>query len=144
MKQILSPFQQYECFEVDGVDYLVQEYTIIQDKDHLIATIVHNKVILNIYNSTERKSVTITQHNLTTVLIIFNIIRNNNLRHYHSFLLESISGESRYTITPEMDASIAYDKNLCRIAALDVTIKLPHRSHPTLPDPQEPPIANVR
>lgn len=34
MKQILSPFQQYECFEVDGVDYLVVKYTIIQDKDH--------------------------------------------------------------------------------------------------------------
>ena len=33
MKQIFSPFQQYECFEVDGVDYLVREYTIVQDKD---------------------------------------------------------------------------------------------------------------
>ena len=33
MKQILSPFQQYECFEVDGVDYLVREYTIVQDKE---------------------------------------------------------------------------------------------------------------
>ena len=34
MKQILSPFQQYECFEVDGSEFLVQEYTIVQDKDH--------------------------------------------------------------------------------------------------------------
>lgn len=34
MKQMLSPFQQYECFEVDGVDYLVVRYTILQDKDH--------------------------------------------------------------------------------------------------------------
>jgi hypothetical protein len=33
MKQVLSPFQQYECFEVDGVDYLVREYTIVQDKE---------------------------------------------------------------------------------------------------------------
>ena len=33
MKQIFSPFQQYECFEVDGVDYLVREYTIVQDKE---------------------------------------------------------------------------------------------------------------
>ena len=33
MKQILSPFQKYECFEVDGVDYLVVDYTIVQDKD---------------------------------------------------------------------------------------------------------------
>jgi hypothetical protein len=34
MKQILSPFQQYECFEVDGSEFLVQEYTIVQDNDH--------------------------------------------------------------------------------------------------------------
>jgi hypothetical protein len=34
MKQILSPFQQYECFEVDGSEFLVQEYTIVQDKDN--------------------------------------------------------------------------------------------------------------
>lgn len=34
MKQILSPFQQYECFEVDGVDYLVREYTIVQDSEY--------------------------------------------------------------------------------------------------------------
>jgi hypothetical protein len=33
MKQIFSPFQKYECFEVDGVDYLVVDYTIVQDKD---------------------------------------------------------------------------------------------------------------
>jgi hypothetical protein len=33
MKQVLSPFQQYECFEVDGVAYLVREYTIVQDKE---------------------------------------------------------------------------------------------------------------
>lgn len=33
MMQILSPFQKYECFEVDGVDYLVIDYTIVQDKD---------------------------------------------------------------------------------------------------------------
>ena len=33
MKQIFSPFHQYECFEVDGVDYLVREYTIVQDKE---------------------------------------------------------------------------------------------------------------
>ena len=33
MKQFFSPFQQYECFEVDGVDYLVREYTIVQDKE---------------------------------------------------------------------------------------------------------------
>ena len=33
MKQILSPFQKYECFSVDGVDYLVVDYTIVQDKD---------------------------------------------------------------------------------------------------------------
>jgi hypothetical protein len=33
MKQVFSPFQQYECFEVDGVDYLVREYTIVQDKE---------------------------------------------------------------------------------------------------------------
>jgi hypothetical protein len=33
MKQVLSPFQQYECFEVDGVDYLVREYTIVKDKE---------------------------------------------------------------------------------------------------------------
>ena len=33
MKQILSPFQKYECFAVDGVDYLVVDYTIVQDKD---------------------------------------------------------------------------------------------------------------
>ena len=33
MNQIFSPFQQYECFEVDGVDYLVREYTIVQDKE---------------------------------------------------------------------------------------------------------------
>ena len=32
--QILSPFQKYECFEVDGVDYLVIDYTIIQDCDY--------------------------------------------------------------------------------------------------------------
>ena len=37
MKQIFSPFQQYECFEVDGVEYLVQEYTIVQDnQDKLV------------------------------------------------------------------------------------------------------------
>ena len=37
MKQIFSPFQQYECFEVDGVEFLVQEYTIVQDnKDKLV------------------------------------------------------------------------------------------------------------
>ncbi len=36
MKQIFSPFQQYECFQVDGIDYLVLEYTIVQDsKDQL-------------------------------------------------------------------------------------------------------------
>ena len=34
MKQILSPFQQYECFQVEGVDYLVLKYTIIKDQDH--------------------------------------------------------------------------------------------------------------
>ena len=33
MKQVLSPFQQYECFEVDGVAYLVREYTIVKDKE---------------------------------------------------------------------------------------------------------------
>jgi hypothetical protein len=33
MKQIFSPFQQYECFEVDGVEFLVREYTIVQDKE---------------------------------------------------------------------------------------------------------------
>jgi hypothetical protein len=33
MRQILSPFQKYECFAVDGVDYLVVDYTIVQDKD---------------------------------------------------------------------------------------------------------------
>ena len=37
MKQIFSPFQQYECFQVDGVDYLVLDYTIVQDsKDQLV------------------------------------------------------------------------------------------------------------
>ena len=34
MKQILSPFQQYECFEVDSVDYMEREYTIVKDKEH--------------------------------------------------------------------------------------------------------------
>ena len=33
MRQIFSPFQKYECFAVGGVDYLVIDYTIIQDKD---------------------------------------------------------------------------------------------------------------
>ena len=33
MKQIFAPFQQYECFEVDGVQFLVLEYNIIQDKE---------------------------------------------------------------------------------------------------------------
>ena len=33
MKQILSPFQKYECFSVDGTDYIVTDVTIIQDKD---------------------------------------------------------------------------------------------------------------
>ena len=33
MRQIFSPFQKYECFAVDGTDYLVLDYTIIQDKD---------------------------------------------------------------------------------------------------------------
>ena len=33
MKQFFSPFQQYECFAVDGVDYLVREYTIVHDKE---------------------------------------------------------------------------------------------------------------
>ena len=32
MNQILSPFQQYECFEAKGEHYLVLDYTIIQDK----------------------------------------------------------------------------------------------------------------
>ncbi len=31
MKQIFSPFQKFECFQVDGVDYLVLDYTIVQD-----------------------------------------------------------------------------------------------------------------
>ncbi len=30
MKQIFSPFQQYECFRVDGVDYICLDYQIIQ------------------------------------------------------------------------------------------------------------------
>ena len=33
MKQILSPFQQYECFEAKGEQYLVLDYTVIQDKE---------------------------------------------------------------------------------------------------------------
>ena len=33
MRQIFSPFQKYECFSVDGTDYLVVDYTIVQDKD---------------------------------------------------------------------------------------------------------------
>jgi len=33
MKQIFSPFQPLECFEVDGVDYLCLDYQIIQDWD---------------------------------------------------------------------------------------------------------------
>ena len=33
MKQILSPFQQYECFEAKGEQYLVLDYTIILDKE---------------------------------------------------------------------------------------------------------------
>jgi len=64
MKQIFSPFQQYECFEVDGVDYLVREYTIVQDnedklvewasimkikrlKDHKHFTLPISKIITN-------------------------------------------------------------------------------------------------
>ena len=33
MKQIRSPFQQYECFEAKGDQFLVLDYTIIQDKE---------------------------------------------------------------------------------------------------------------
>ena len=33
MKQILSPFQKYECFEAKGEYYLVTDYTIIQDNE---------------------------------------------------------------------------------------------------------------
>lgn len=33
MKQILSPFQQYECFEANGEAFLCIDYTIIQDKE---------------------------------------------------------------------------------------------------------------
>jgi hypothetical protein len=64
MKQIFSPFQQYECFEVDGVEFLVQEYTIVQDnedklvewasemkikrlKDHTHFTLPISKIITN-------------------------------------------------------------------------------------------------
>jgi len=37
MKQIFSPFQQYECFRVDGVDYICLDYQIIQDaQDKLV------------------------------------------------------------------------------------------------------------
>jgi hypothetical protein len=37
MKQIFSPFQPLECFEVDGVDYLCLDYQIIQDwEDKLV------------------------------------------------------------------------------------------------------------
>jgi len=37
MKQILSPFQQYEFFRVDGVDYICLDYQIIQDyEDKLV------------------------------------------------------------------------------------------------------------
>jgi hypothetical protein len=34
MKQIFSPFQPLECFEVDGVDYICLDYRIIQDSEH--------------------------------------------------------------------------------------------------------------
>ncbi len=45
MKQIFSPFQQYECFEVDGVDYLVREYTIVQDnEDKLVEWVSEMKI----------------------------------------------------------------------------------------------------
>lgn len=50
MKQIFSPFQQYECFEVDGVDYLVQEYTIIQDKDHKLVEWCSEMKIKRLYD----------------------------------------------------------------------------------------------
>jgi hypothetical protein len=33
MKQILSPFQKYECFEGNGEAFLCIDYTIIQDKE---------------------------------------------------------------------------------------------------------------
>jgi hypothetical protein len=33
MKQIFSPFQQLECFKVDGVDYICLDYQIIQDAE---------------------------------------------------------------------------------------------------------------
>jgi hypothetical protein len=33
MKQIFAPFQKLECFEVDGVQYLVLDYQIIQDSE---------------------------------------------------------------------------------------------------------------
>lgn len=37
MKQILAPFQIHECFEVDGVQFLVLDYNIVQDnKDKLV------------------------------------------------------------------------------------------------------------
>jgi hypothetical protein len=38
VKQIFSPFQKYECFQVEGVDYLVLDYNIIQDKDNKLVT----------------------------------------------------------------------------------------------------------
>jgi hypothetical protein len=34
MKQILSPFQKFECFEAKGDQFLVLDYTIIQDNEH--------------------------------------------------------------------------------------------------------------
>lgn len=34
MIQIFAPFQVYECFEVNGVDYLVTGYDIIYDSDN--------------------------------------------------------------------------------------------------------------
>ena len=34
MKQILAPFQIYECFEVEGEQYLVTDYLVIHDRDH--------------------------------------------------------------------------------------------------------------
>jgi hypothetical protein len=34
LKQIFSPFQKYECFQVDGVDYICLDYQIIQDSEN--------------------------------------------------------------------------------------------------------------
>ena len=36
MIQVFAPFQIHECFEVDGVDYLVLDYNIVYDHNNKI------------------------------------------------------------------------------------------------------------